>query len=43
MGDHVVDVHDIGVFVVHVEQVYLVRQQAAIETAFLDEHYMITV
>ena len=28
---------------VHVEQVYLVRQQAAVETAFLDEHYMITM
>src|SRR4029077_14307348 len=43
MGDHLVGVHDIGVFMVHVEQVYLVRQQAAVETAFLDEHYVITM
>jgi hypothetical protein len=43
MGDHRVGVHDIGVFMVHVEQIYLVREQAAIETAFFGEHYMITV
>ena len=43
MGDHLVGVHDIGVFMMHVEQVYLVRQQAAVEAALLDKHYMITV
>jgi hypothetical protein len=43
MGDYLVGVHNIGVLMVHVEQVYLVRQQAAVETAFLDEHYMITM
>ena len=43
MGDHLVGVDDISVFMVHVEQVYLVRQQAAVETAFLGEHYMITM
>jgi hypothetical protein len=42
MVDHLVGMHDIGVLMVHVEQVYFVRQQGAVETAFLDKHYMIT-
>jgi hypothetical protein len=39
MGDHLVGCMTSA----HVEQVYLMRQQAAVETAFLDEHYMITM
>ena len=34
---HFFDVHDVGVFVVHVEQVDLVREQAAVVGALLDE------
>jgi hypothetical protein len=34
MQMRLVGVHDIGVFMVHVEQVYLVRQQAVVETAY---------
>ena len=33
-----VEVHHVAIFVVHVEQVDLVRQDAAIETAFLHQH-----
>ena len=36
MRDHLVDVHHVGVLVMHVEQIDLVRQHAAVEAAFLD-------
>src|SRR5438034_6737731 len=36
-NDHV-EVHHIGIFVMHVEQVDLVRELAAIEAALLDQH-----
>src|SRR5206468_3076079 len=36
MRDHLVETHHVGIFVVHVEQIDLVREQAAVEAAFLD-------
>src|SRR5262245_49758585 len=42
MRQHLVEVHHVGVFVVHVEQIYLVRELAAIEAAFLDQYDMET-
>ena len=38
MGRHLIDVHHIRVFVVHVEQVDLVGQNAAVEAALLHQH-----
>jgi len=43
MGDHLVEVHDVTIFVMHVEEVHLVRERAAVKTAFLDEYDMITM
>ena len=37
MGDHFIDAHHVGVFVMQIEQVYLVRKNAAVEAAFLDD------
>src|SRR5437588_7799367 len=38
MREHVVDVHDVNIFVMHVKQVDLVRENAAVEAALLDQH-----
>jgi hypothetical protein len=43
MGNNLVDLHDVGIFVVEVEQVDLVRERTAIETALLDQDNMKSV
>ena len=40
MRHHLADVQHIGVFMVQIEQVDLVRQRAAVEAAFLDQHHV---
>ena len=43
MRNHLVDMHHVHVFVMHVEQVDLVRQDAAVEAALLHQHHMVAV
>lgn len=38
MSDDLRDLHHIGIFVMHVEQIDLVGNQAAVETALLHKH-----
>ena len=38
MRDDLVDVHHVGILVMQVEQIDLVREQAAVEAAFLHQH-----
>src|ERR1700758_1306821 len=40
MRYHFVDVHHICIFVMHIEEIDLMREQAAVEAAFLHEHDM---
>jgi hypothetical protein len=40
MRDHLVDMHDVGVFVVQIEQVHLVGELGAIVVALLDDRYV---
>ena len=37
MGDHLLDMHDVGIFVMQVEQIDLVGELGAVEGAFLDQ------
>src|ERR1700736_2907526 len=38
MREHLFDVHDVGVFVMQIEQIDLVADQRAVVGAFLDHH-----
>src|SRR4051812_49660452 len=40
MSHDLVEVHHVGIFVMHVEQIDLVRKLAAVETAFLHQYDM---
>ncbi len=40
MGNHLAELHHVGIFVVQIEQIDLVRDFAAVEDTFLDNPYM---
>jgi len=43
MCDDRVDADDVGVFVVHVEEIDLMGKRAAVEAALLDQHHVVAV